>query len=66
MVQLANTSLGDSFIFETPIMGEMLVYGLEVPCVYRLCGPNVYVDTMKELVKSLLGHYSLCNSDFAQ
>ena len=34
-------------------------YGLEVPCVYRLCGPMiVYVDKMKELVESLLadGH----------
>ena len=40
-------------------------YGLEVPCVYRLYGPN---NKMKELVKSLLadGHYNLCNSDFAQ
>ena len=39
-------------------------YGLEVPCVYHLYGPTVYVDKMKELVKSLLadGHYNLCNS----
>ena len=31
--------------------------GLEVPCVYCLYGPNIYVD-MKELVESLLadGH----------
>ena len=37
-------------------------YGLEA------CGPNVYVDKMKELVEFLLagGHYNLCNSDFAQ
>ena len=27
-------------------------YGLEVPCVYRLYGPRVYID-MKELVESL-------------
>ena len=42
-------------------------YDLEVPCVYRLYGPNVYVDKMKELVESLLadGNYNLCNSDFA-
>ena len=35
---------------------------------YRLYGPNVYVDKMKELVESLLadGHYNLCNNDFAQ
>ena len=44
-------------------------YGLEVPCVYRLYGPNIYVDKMKALIESLLadGHYNpLCNSDFAQ
>ena len=43
-------------------------YGLEVPCVYCLYGPNVYVVKMKELVESLLadGHYNLCNSVFAQ
>ena len=29
-------------------------YGLEVPCVYRLYGPNVYVDKIKALVESLL------------
>ena len=42
-------------------------YGLEVPCVYHLYGPNVYVDKMKELVEFLLadGHYNRCNSDFA-
>ena len=41
---------------------------LEVPCVYRLYGPNVYVDKMKALVESLIanGHYNQCNSDFAQ
>ena len=41
-------------------------YGLEVPCVYRLYEPNIYVDKMKELVECLLadGHYN--NSDFAQ
>ena len=35
--------------------------------MYRLYGPNVYVDKMKDLVESLLadGHYNLCNSDFA-
>ena len=39
-------------------------YGLEVPHVYCLYGPNVYVDKM-ELVESLLddGHYNLCNSN---
>ena len=40
----------------------------KVPCVYRLYGPNVYVDKMKALVVSLLadGHYNQCNGDFAQ
>ena len=35
---------------------------LEVPCVYHLYGPNVYVDKM-ELFEFLLadGHYNLCN-----
>ena len=28
-------------------------YGLEVPCVYRLYGPKVYINRMKELVASL-------------
>ena len=28
-------------------------YGLEVPCVYRLYGPKVYVKRMTELVKKL-------------
>ena len=28
-------------------------YGLEVPCVYRLYGPKVYVEKMRELVNSL-------------
>ena len=30
-------------------------YGLEVPCVYRLYGPKVYVKRMTELVNSLQG-----------
>ena len=52
----------------TPVVGETLLYGLEVLCVYCLYRPNVYVDKMKELVESLFadGHYNLCNSDFAQ
>ena len=43
-------------------------YDLEVPCVYRLYGPNVYVDKIKELVESFLddGHHNLYNNDFAQ
>ena len=43
-------------------------YGLKVPCVYRLYGPNVYTDKMKVLFESLLadGHYNVCISDFAQ
>ena len=43
-------------------------YGLEVPCVYRLYGPNVYVDKIKALVESLLadGHCNLSISDFSQ
>ena len=47
------------------VTGEL---DLEVPCVYRLYGPNVYVDKMKALVESLIanGHYNQCNSDFAQ
>ena len=28
-------------------------YGLEVPCVYRLYGPKMYTERMKELVDSL-------------
>ncbi len=28
-------------------------YGLEIPCVYRLYGPKVYMDTMKEVIGSL-------------
>jgi hypothetical protein len=28
-------------------------YGLEMPCVYRLYGPKVYVERMNELVNSL-------------
>ena len=26
-------------------------YGLEIPCVYRLHGPKVYIDKMKEFLK---------------
>ena len=28
-------------------------YGLEIPCVYCLFGPKIYVDKMKEVVDSL-------------
>ena len=28
-------------------------YGLEVPCVFRLYGPQSYMDKMKELVDAL-------------
>ena len=28
-------------------------YGLEVPCTYRLYGPKIYVDVMKEFIDSL-------------
>ena len=28
-------------------------YGLEVPCIYRLYGPKVYIQRMNELVSSL-------------
>ena len=28
-------------------------YGLEIPCVYRLYGPQVYIDKMKEIVDNL-------------
>ena len=28
-------------------------YGLEVPCVYRLYGPKVYIQKMRKLVNSL-------------
>ena len=28
-------------------------YGLEIPCIYRLYGPRVYIEKMKELVDSL-------------
>ena len=31
----------------TPVVGEILVYRLEVPCVYRVYEPNIYVDQMK-------------------
>ena len=33
-------------------------YGLEVPCVYRLYGPNIY--------KGVDWVFTCCNSDFAQ
>ena len=28
-------------------------YGLEIPCLYRLYGPRVYIKKMKELVEEL-------------
>ena len=28
-------------------------YGQEVPCIYRLYGPKIYVDKMKELVDGM-------------
>ena len=28
-------------------------YGLEIPCVYRLYGPKVYIDKMRESLKDL-------------
>ena len=28
-------------------------YGLEIPCIYRLYGPKIYIDRMKNLVDSL-------------
>ena len=28
-------------------------YVLEIPCLYRLYGPKVYIDKMKELLKDL-------------
>ncbi len=33
-------------------------YGLEIPCIYRLYGPPVYIERMRELVDSLItaGH----------
>ena len=34
-------------------------YGLEVPCVYHLYGPKVYVDKIKALVESLLADETL-------
>ena len=61
------------FMRENKVFAEITgkVYrgaGSEVPCIYGLYGPNVYVDKMKALVKSLIadGHYNQCNSDFAQ
>ncbi len=29
-------------------------YGLEIPCVYRLYGPRVYINKMKDLVQELI------------
>ena len=29
-------------------------YGLEVPCIYRLYGPQPYIDRIQEIVQSLL------------
>ena len=29
-------------------------YGLEIPCIYHLYGPEPYIDKMKELVDSLI------------
>ena len=34
-------------IITVAIVNRRAGYGLEVPCVYRLYGPNVYVDKMK-------------------
>ena len=51
------------------ITGAKITGELAMDMVWKsMCLPNVYVDTMKELVESLLadGHYDLCNSDFAQ
>ena len=33
-------------------------YGLEIPCIYRLYGPSIYINRMKELVDTLVaaGH----------
>ena len=28
-------------------------YGLEIPCVYRLYGPKIYVDKMKQMMDTL-------------
>ena len=29
-------------------------YGLEIPCIYRLYGPTIYICRMKELIDSLI------------
>ena len=29
------------------------VYGLKIPCIYRLYGPREYIDKMKEIIDSL-------------
>ena len=29
-------------------------YGLEIPCIYRLYGPTIYICRMKELIDSLV------------
>ena len=31
-------------------MNHVAGYGLEVPCVYRLYGPKVYVNKLKEFI----------------
>ena len=36
-------------------------YGLEVPCVYRLYGPKVYIQRMNELVAMLDGQKVVIN-----
>ena len=28
-------------------------YGLEVPCIYRLCGPKIYLDKVREVLSDL-------------
>ncbi len=39
-------------------------YGLEVPCIYRLYGPKVYIARMKEMVEPLItaGYSSGCDN----
>ena len=35
------------------VLNRCAGYGQEVPCIYRLYGPKIYVDKMKELVDGM-------------
>ena len=48
-----SNSIRDVKAFAEVRGGRVNRGGLEVPCVYRLYGPKVYIEKMRELVNSL-------------